>query len=440
MRKSFLAACAAALVSLFSGCGMAPQGDCGRSGDDSGLDPSATPASPTPGPDQTPPTTSNACTEGAITAATNACINGGGQIDNFSCDPVYGIQFDCDTSCVDSSGCTAEQITAANSTCSATWVTSMVCSGGSVAVTCGSTGGDGINPTPIPGEPQCSDGSDNDDDGLIDYPADPGCSSADDDSELDTVTGDKLGQWGCVHAYDSAIQAWFATHGVPEPVVIQESYNQVWLDSSRPLYWWELGMLDLDGDYLVDSSAWTCESWADGTDDDTDDDGDGYSENQGDFDDQSAGNKPGATDSCGDAVDNDYDGLMDEACEDDVDKDGVTEMHADCNDKAATVYPGAPEYNNGVDDDCDCLADSDGDGKVCDAGDTGVDEPSSVDTDGDGFCEDGVDTDGDGDCRDSGEYSTAVFDCAEGNPDVHPGAIDYGGDGVNQDCDDSTPP
>jgi hypothetical protein len=33
--------------------------------------------------------------------------------------------------------------------------------------------------------PQCSDGLDNDGDGLIDYPADPGCTSAGDDSELD---------------------------------------------------------------------------------------------------------------------------------------------------------------------------------------------------------------------------------------------------------------
>jgi len=33
--------------------------------------------------------------------------------------------------------------------------------------------------------PQCSDGIDNDGDGLIDYPADPGCSSPDDDDETD---------------------------------------------------------------------------------------------------------------------------------------------------------------------------------------------------------------------------------------------------------------
>ncbi len=34
---------------------------------------------------------------------------------------------------------------------------------------------------------QCADGSDNDGDGLIDYPADPGCDSDVDDDETDTV-------------------------------------------------------------------------------------------------------------------------------------------------------------------------------------------------------------------------------------------------------------
>ncbi len=40
-------------------------------------------------------------------------------------------------------------------------------------------------PTPAPstGLPECSDGIDNDGDGLIDYPADPGCESPEDDDE-----------------------------------------------------------------------------------------------------------------------------------------------------------------------------------------------------------------------------------------------------------------
>lgn len=52
----------------------------------------------------------------------------------------------------------------------------------------------GLRPVPPPPPPPpavvkpvkiCADGLDNDNDGLIDYPEDPGCSSADDDSEID---------------------------------------------------------------------------------------------------------------------------------------------------------------------------------------------------------------------------------------------------------------
>jgi len=40
---------------------------------------------------------------------------------------------------------------------------------------------------PPPSAPQCSDGIDNDGDGLVDYPADPGCSSATDDDEANAA-------------------------------------------------------------------------------------------------------------------------------------------------------------------------------------------------------------------------------------------------------------
>lgn len=42
-------------------------------------------------------------------------------------------------------------------------------------------------PPPPPPPPACSDGIDNDGDGLIDYPADPGCSSASDTDETDVA-------------------------------------------------------------------------------------------------------------------------------------------------------------------------------------------------------------------------------------------------------------
>lgn len=49
------------------------------------------------------------------------------------------------------------------------------------AVTCTITNDD----VPVPPAPACSDGSDNDEDEYTDYPYDPGCSSAEDDSETD---------------------------------------------------------------------------------------------------------------------------------------------------------------------------------------------------------------------------------------------------------------
>lgn len=51
------------------------------------------------------------------------------------------------------------------------------------------TVGDGEVPPPGGGDPQCSDGIDNDGDGLIDYPADPGCDDPLDNSEADTPPG-----------------------------------------------------------------------------------------------------------------------------------------------------------------------------------------------------------------------------------------------------------
>ncbi len=53
--------------------------------------------------------------------------------------------------------------------------------GGSGGSSGGSTGS--VRPTPV--KPQCSDGKDNDNDGKIDYPADTGCLSSQDNAELD---------------------------------------------------------------------------------------------------------------------------------------------------------------------------------------------------------------------------------------------------------------
>lgn len=68
-----------------------------------------------------------------------------------------------------------------------------------------------------------------------------------------------------------------------------------------------------------------------------------------------------------------------ELCED-LDQDntfvgpGCTDQVIDCNDSDPDIRPSASESCDGIDNDCDCSADSNGDGVVCGAGDENVDE------------------------------------------------------------------
>lgn len=84
-------------------------------------------------------------------------------------------------------------------------------------------------------------------------------------------------------------------------------------------------------------------------------DGDGYTEDDGDCDDQDPDVHPGADDDPTDGIDSDCDG----ADESDDDGDGFTEEGGDCNDADADIYPGATELCNVIDDDCDGTVDDD---------------------------------------------------------------------------------
>lgn len=71
---------------------------------------------------------------------------------------------------------------------------------------------------------------------------------------------------------------------------------------------------------------------------------------------------PGAPEICDDGLDNDDDGLTDEADEDDcntddADGDTYTTADGDCDDSEGTVYPGASEIGDGLDNDCDGATD-----------------------------------------------------------------------------------
>ncbi len=154
----------------------------------------------------------------------------------------------------------------------------------------------------------------------------------------------------------------------------------------------------------------------------TDEDGDGV-DRESDCDDTNPTVYPGALE-LEDGVDNDCDGEIDEAVSPvDADQDGYPASPAgdDCNDADPTVYPGAEETCNGIDDDCDGQVDED-------TGDTWY-----QDLDGDGYGN--PDTAVRSCTPPEGHVSAdAGVDCRDTNDHVHPGAEETC-NGIDDDCD-----
>jgi hypothetical protein len=271
--------------------------------------------------------------------------------------------------------------------------------------------------------------------------------------------------------------------------------SATWEDAPIGTHVLFLTATDADGNQTIDSVAVTV------TDPGSiDADADGWSVNAGDCDDADGSVHPGTVDLCGNAVDDDCSGFVD-------DKDLDSDLHVDdacdgtntsllpaddCDDSSAATHPGAPESLDGEDNDCDGAVDdgttafdNDGDcfcvGPTCvgsfnaacavlDVGDCDDSDPTlnpaDADLDGlascDGDCDDAdpglnlddADGDGwstcDGDCDDADPnldpadvdgdgYSACDGDCNDFNPDINPG--DGDGDGVSAcdgDCDDTT--
>ncbi len=199
--------------------------------------------------------------------------------------------------------------------------------------------------------------------------------------------------------------------------------------------------------YQYDGEEDTAGADADGGDGGSieDADGDGFSEAQGDCDDENADINPDATEMC-DGADNDCDGVTDEQDAADVttwyfdgDGDGYGDDDAtavgcdgfqnhvaqggDCNDDVASAYPGATEICDGYDNDCN--------GEVDDG-----DIPSAptwyYDGDGDDFGNPDISEVG---CSPSTDYVDNGEDCDDSNAAINPDAADGTGDGIDDNCD-----
>jgi len=171
---------------------------------------------------------------------------------------------------------------------------------------------------------------------------------------------------------------------------------------------------------------------------------------------------PGNPEIDDDGIDNDCDGIVDSVS--DFDEDGFTNAQGDCNDGDATVYPNAPELVDGLDNDCNNVLlseeiDDDFDGYI----DGMFDEngwDGTLEVLGENDCndipiegltiypgapelDDGLDNDCDGvvppnEIDEDNDGSTSDLDCDDKDPARSPDFVEIV-DGLDNDCDGVIP-
>jgi hypothetical protein len=151
-----------------------------------------------------------------------------------------------------------------------------------------------------------------------------------------------------------------------------------------------------------------------------DNDGDGYTEDDNDCDDDDSTVNPGATEVYYDGVDQNCDGASDYDADEDGD-DSDAYGGTDCDDNDAAQYLGADEYCNSEDDDCDGTVDED------DALDA---DTWYADTDDDGY---GDSSSTDVECDQPSGYVADDTDCDDADDTVYPSATELC-DGLDNDC------